>query len=54
MVFKRADQGCMTQLAAGLLPENGDLAKNGLYFIPYGRIGLAREDVHDAELGKRL
>lgn len=43
----------MTQLAAGLLPEYGNSDKNGLYLIPYGRIGKARPDTSSPAVGKK-
>lgn len=46
--------GALTQLYAGLMPESGKPERNGSYFIPFGRYGVARKDTQDPEVGQKL
>jgi len=45
-------QGALTQLWAGTSPEGANF--NGKYLIPWARIGSARPDSQDPNLGKEL
>jgi len=44
--------GALTQLYAGTSPEGKDF--NGMYLIPWARIGEARADTQDSKVGQEL
>ncbi|TFY71120.1 hypothetical protein EVG20_g1896 [Dentipellis fragilis] len=47
-----APMGALTQLWAGTSPETADF--NGKFLIPWARLGEARKETGDPEVGKRL
>ncbi|KAI0718979.1 NAD(P)-binding protein [Cerioporus squamosus] len=47
-----ASMGALTQLWAGTSPDG--LQLGGEYLIPWARLGTAREETQDAQLGKKL
>ncbi|KAF8531486.1 NAD(P)-binding protein [Gautieria morchelliformis] len=44
--------GAMTPLYAGTAPEGKDF--NGMYLVPWARIGSARKETHNRDTGERL
>ncbi|PCH39964.1 NAD(P)-binding protein [Wolfiporia cocos MD-104 SS10] len=52
ILFYPTEKGALTQLFAGTAPEAESM--NGKYLIPWARVGEARPDALDPELGKKL
>ncbi|KAI0920757.1 hypothetical protein AcW1_005064 [Taiwanofungus camphoratus] len=51
-ILPSAAMGALTQLWAGTMPEGAELG--GKYCIPWARVGIARAETDDPELGRRL
>ncbi|TCD65860.1 hypothetical protein EIP91_002121 [Steccherinum ochraceum] len=47
-----ASYGALTQLWAGLMPDS--IQHNGLYLRPWARLGRARKEAYDPEVGERF
>ncbi|EIN09199.1 NAD(P)-binding protein [Punctularia strigosozonata HHB-11173 SS5] len=52
MLLYPASYGALTQLWAGTSPEAADF--NGKFLIPWARVGAARKEALDPEVGRRL